>query len=82
MANRRGKGGSTVRLPLLKSPQMVTGAMEIRRRLLFGRKAAANPDGVSKSRATTLPTKTRLVSAPVFPLVMYGKDRWTKKAKH
>ena len=31
----------------------------------------------------TLPTKVRLVKAPVLPVVMYGCESWTiKKAEH
>ena len=45
---------------------------EIKRLLLFGRKAMANPDIISKSKDITLPTKFHLVKAMVFPVVMYG----------
>ena len=45
---------------------------EIKRCLLLGRKAMANPDSILKSRDITLPTKVRLVKAMVFPVVMYG----------
>ena len=42
-----------------------------------------NLDSILKSRDTTLPIKIRLVKAMVFPVVMYGCDRWTiKKAEH
>ena len=41
---------------------------EIRRRLLLGRKAMANLDGVLKSRDITLPTKVHIVKAMVFPV--------------
>ena len=35
------------------------------------------------SRDITLPTKVHLVKAMVFPVVMYGWERWTvKKAEH
>ena len=34
---------------------------------------------ILKSRDITLPTKIRLVKAMVFPLVMYGWERWTIK---
>ena len=34
---------------------------------------------VLKSRDITLPTKVRLVSATVFPVVMYGCESWTVK---
>ena len=42
-----------------------------------------NLDSIFKSRNITLPTKVRLVKAMVFPVVMYGYERWTmKKAEH
>ena len=44
---------------------------EIRRHLLFGRKAMTNLDSILKSRDITLPTKAHLVKAVVFPVVMY-----------
>ena len=56
---------------------------EIRRRLLLGRKVMTNLHSILKSRVITLPTKTRLVKAMVFPMVMYGCKSWTiKKAEH
>ena len=56
---------------------------EIKRRLLLGRKVMTNLDSIFKSRDITLPTKTRLVKAMVFPMVMYGCKSWTiKKAEH
>ena len=56
---------------------------EIKRCLLFGRKAMTNLDSVLRSRDIILPTKVRLVRAIVFPVVMYGCESWTiKKAKH
>ena len=55
---------------------------EIKRHLLFGRKAITNLDSILKSRDITLPTKVCLVKAMVFPLVMYGCESWTiKKAE-
>ena len=45
---------------------------EIKRCLLFGRKAMANLDSILKSRNMTLQAKVCLVKALVFPLVMYG----------
>ena len=43
----------------------------------------ANLDSILKSRDITLPTKVGLVKAMVFPVVMYGCERWTvKKAEH
>ena len=56
---------------------------EIKRCLLFGRKVMRNLDSILKSRDITLPTKVCLVKAMVFPVVMYGYERWTiKKAEH
>ena len=45
---------------------------EIKRHLLFGRKAKTNIDSILKSRHITSPTKVHLVKAMVFPVVMYG----------
>ena len=57
---------------------------EIKRCLLFGRKAVTNLNSVFKSRDITLPTKVRLVKAMVFPVVMYRceldhKEVWALK---
>ena len=38
-----------------------------------------NLDSIFKSRDITLPTKVRLVKAMVFPVGMYGCERWTVK---
>ena len=38
-----------------------------------------NLDSIFKSRDITLSTKIRLVKAMVFPVVMYGCERWTIK---
>ena len=56
---------------------------EIKRHLVFGRKAMTNLDSILKSRDITLPTKVRLVKAMVFPVVMHRCENWTiKKAEH
>ena len=56
---------------------------EIKRHLLFGRKAMTNLDSILKSRDITLPTKVHLVKAMVFPVIMCGCESWTvKKAEH
>ena len=56
---------------------------EIKRCLLLGRKAMSNVDSILKSRDITWPTKAHLVKAVVFPVVLYGCERWTiKKAEH
>ena len=52
---------------------------EIKRRLLLGRKGMTNLDSIFKSRDITLPTKVHLVKAMVFPVVLYGCERWTVK---
>jgi len=56
---------------------------EIKRCLLLGRKAMINLDSILKSRDITLLTKVRLVTAMVFPVIMYGCESWTiTKAEH
>ena len=56
---------------------------EIKINLLLGRKVMINLDSILKSRDITLPTKVHLISAMLFPVVMYGCENWTiKKAKH
>ena len=42
-----------------------------------------NLDSILISRDITLPTEVHVVKAMVFPVVMYGCERWTiKKAEH
>ena len=56
---------------------------EFKRRLLLGKKAIRNLDGILQSRDITLLTKVHIVKAMVFPVVMYGCESWTiKKAEH
>ena len=58
-------------------------SLEIKRRLLLGRKAMTNLDSILKSRDITSSTKFCLVKALGFPVVMYGCESWTiKKAEH
>ena len=52
---------------------------EIKRCLLFGRKAMTNLESVLESRDITLTTNVRLVKAVVFPVVMYGCESWIIK---
>ena len=55
---------------------------EIKRQLLFGRKAMTNLDSIFKSRDIVLPTKVHIIKAMVFPVVMYGYKSWAiKKAE-
>ena len=50
---------------------------DIKRRLLLGRKAMINLDGILKSRDIVLLTKVHRAKAMVFPAVMYGCESWT-----
>ena len=52
---------------------------ELKRRLLLGRKVMTHLDSIFQSRDIPLPTKVRPVKATVFPVVMYGCERWTVK---
>ena len=66
-----------------KSLQMVIAAMKLKDAYSSGRKVMTNLDRILKSRDITLSTKVRPVKAMVFPVVMYGCERWTiKKAEH
>ena len=56
---------------------------EIKRCLLFGRKAMTHLPGTLKNTDITLLTKVHLVKAMVFLVVMYGCESWTiRKAEH
>ena len=52
---------------------------EIKRSLLFGRKAMIHLHSTLKSRDITLLTNFHMVKAMVFPVVMYGCESWTIK---
>ena len=52
---------------------------EIKRHLLFGRKAMTNLDSVFKNRDIALPTKVCIVKAIVFPAVIYKCESCTMK---
>ena len=50
--------------------------------MILGRKVTTSLDSILKSRALTLPTKAHIIKPMVFPVVMYGCERWTiKKAE-
>ena len=49
---------------------------ENKRHLLLGRKAMTSLDSIFKSRDITLLTKTLIVKALVFPVVMYSWESW------
>ena len=48
---------------------------EIKRCLLFGRKAMTNLDSIFKN--IIMPTEVRMVKGMVFPVVMYRCESWT-----
>ena len=52
---------------------------EIKRHLLFEKKAMTNLHGVLKSGEITLQTKILIVKSMVFPVVMYECESWTIK---
>ena len=52
---------------------------ELKRHLLLGRKVMTNLYSILKSRDSTLPTKVCLVTAMVFPVIMYGCESWAVK---
>ena len=81
MANRWVNNGNSDRLYFLGLHNHWDGdcSHEIKRCLLFGRKAMTNLTSILKSRDITLPTKVHLVKAMVFPIVMYGCESWTIK---
>ena len=55
---------------------------EIKRHLLFGRKAMTKLDSILKNRDIILLTKVLIVKTMAFPVVMYGCESWTiKKAE-
>ena len=54
-------------------------SLEMKRRLLPGRKVMTNLDSIFKNRDITLLTKVRLFKATVFPVVMYRCESWTLK---
>ena len=56
---------------------------EIKRHLLFVRKAMTNLDSILKSINITLMTKLLIAKAMVYPVVMYRCEIWAiKKAEH
>ena len=66
-------------LGLQKSLQMGDCSHEIKRHLLFGRKAMTNRDSILNIRDITLPTKTSIAKAMVFLIVMYACENLTIK---
>ena len=82
MANRWGNNGTITDFIFFGSKITVDGdcSHEVKRCLLFGRKAITNPDNLL--RDITLPTKVHLVKAMVFLVGIYGCESWMiKKAE-
>ena len=85
MTNRWGKVEAVTDFIFLGSKITADGdcSREIKRHLLFGKKAMTNLNSVLKSRDITLLTKVHLVKAMVFLVVTYGcESRTTKKTEH
>ena len=51
-------------------------SQDIKRQLLFGRRAMTNLDKMLRSREITFPSNILLVKAMVFPVVMYRCESW------
>ena len=84
MANRRETMEMVRDFIFLSSKITADGdcSYEIKRCLLLGRKTTINLEDILKSRDISLPTKVHRVKAMVFPVVMYGCERWIiKKAE-
>ena len=82
MGNRWGNSGTVADFILGGSKITADGdySHKIKRRLLLGRKTVINLDSILKSRDITLPTKVCLVTAMVFPVVMYGYELDSKES--
>ena len=52
---------------------------KIKRRLLLRRKAMTSLDSILKTRDMSLSTEVHLVKAIIFPVVIYGYEKWTTK---
>ena len=79
IANRWGKSGNNDVFSFLRSKITEDGdcSHEIKRHLLFGRRAMTNLDGIWKNKDITLPTKIHIVKAMVFPVVMHRCESLT-----
>ena len=74
-----GETVETLSYFILGGSKMTAGgdcSHEIKRRLLLGREVMTNLDSMLKSRDITLPTKVHLVRAMIFPVVIYGCEKW------
>ena len=75
----------TARRHVFLSSKIIVGgdcSQEMKRCLLFGRKAMTNLDNIIIIKDISSPTKVHIVKAMVFPVVMYECESWnTKKAE-
>ena len=76
MANSWGKCGNSVRFYFLGPKVIVDGdcSHEIKRRLLFRRKAMTNLDSILKGRDIMLLANVRIVKAMVFPTWFFNSQ--------
>ena len=79
MANGWGNNGNSDILLVSKITMDGDCSHEIKRWLLLVRKGMRNLDIILKSRDITWLTKICIIKAMVFPVVMYGCERWTIK---
>ena len=66
-----GGNGNPLQDSCLENPVDGDCSHEIKRHLLFVKKATTNLDSILTNRDITLPTKVCIVKAMVFPVVMY-----------
>jgi len=81
MGNRWGNNGNSDKLNFGGLQNWSDGDCnhEIKRCLLLGRKVMTHIDSILKIRCISLPTEVHLVTAMVFPVVMFGYESWTVK---
>ena len=80
MANRWGNNVNSKRLSVGSKITVDSDySHKIKRCMLLERKAMTNVDSILKSRGITLLTKVHMGKAMVFPVVMYGCEKWTIK---
>ena len=67
-----------------KTNLLCVEAMKLKRCWLLGKKKTmTHLDSILKSRGINLPTKVSLFKTIVFPVVIYGYEKWTiNKAEH
>ena len=76
-----GENGNSVRLHILGFKIIVDSDCrhEIKRCMLFGRKAVTNLESILKNRDIVLLTKVCIAKAMILPVVKYGCESWTIK---